>query len=167
MRTREKKSAETQGNYKKWGSESPTYTSPPLGCIELKISSIARPVKFHFYVEGPFSRTASHIYKDELPEINMQKGSRRKVESDSDSDPHYSDYLKQTQAKNKKKECQAKNVLESEESENYFSTSEDEIIYIETSHEGNDGENYEENLEENFEDDFEENFGDNLEENFE
>ena len=39
------------------------------------------------------------IYEDELPEINMEKGSRIKVESDSDSDPDYLDYLKQTQAK--------------------------------------------------------------------
>ena len=122
------------------------------------------------------------VNEDELPEINMQKGSRTKVESDSDSDPDYLDYLKQTQAKNKKKNAKMpKNIngFESEESENYFSTSEDEINDIEISHEGNDGENYEENLEENFEDDleddfeknfeqnFEENFEDNLEENFE
>ena len=128
-------------------------------------------------------RPRKQIYENELPEINMQKGSRTKVESDSDSDPDYLDYLKQTQAKNKKKKNTKKpkiiNEFESEESENYFSTSEDEINDIETSHEGNDGENYEENLEENFEDDlednfekhfeqnFEENFEDNLEENFE
>ena len=61
MRTREKKSAETQGNYKMWGSESPTYTSPPLRRFELEISSIARRVKFHFCLEVPFSRIASHI----------------------------------------------------------------------------------------------------------
>ena len=38
------------------------------------------------------------IYEDVLPEINTQKGSQTKVESDFDSDPDYSDYLKQTQA---------------------------------------------------------------------
>ena len=48
-------------------------------------------------------RPRKQIYEDELPEINMQKGSRTKVESDSNSDPDYLDYLKQTQAKNKKK----------------------------------------------------------------
>ena len=32
----------------------------------------------------------------------MQKGSRTKVESDSDSDPDYLDYLKQTQARKKR-----------------------------------------------------------------
>ena len=84
------------------------------------------------------------IYEDELPEINMQKGSPTKVESDSDFDPDYLDYLKKTQAKNKKKNAKKpKNIngFESEESENYFSTSEDEINYIKTSYEGNDGEN--------------------------
>ena len=119
-------------------------------------------------------RPRKQMYEDELPEINMQKGSRTKVESDSDSDPDYSDYLKQTQAKNRKKKNAKKpkniNGFESEESENYFSTSEDEINDIETSHEGNHGENYEENLEESFEEDFKqnfkENFEDNLEENF-
>ena len=100
----------------------------------------------------------------------MQKGSRTKVESDSDSDPDYLDYLKQTQAKDKKKNTKKQkniNGFESEESENYFSTSEDEINDIETSHERNDEENDEENLEENFEDDFEDNFGENFEEKFE
>ena len=33
----------------------------------------------------------------------MENGNRTKVESDSDADPDYSDHLKQTQAKNKKK----------------------------------------------------------------
>ena len=32
-------------------------------------------------------RPRKQIYENELPEINMQKGSRTKVESDSDSDP--------------------------------------------------------------------------------
>ena len=41
--------------------------------------------------------------KIEIPEINMQKGSQTKVESDSDSDPDYLDYLKQTQAKKKRR----------------------------------------------------------------
>ena len=56
-------SGETRGNYKKWGSEASTYTCtfPPLGRIELMISSIARPGKFRFCLEGPFSRIASHI----------------------------------------------------------------------------------------------------------
>ena len=69
-------------------------------------------------------RPRKQMYEDELPEINMQKGSRTKVESDSDSDPDYLDYLKQTQAKNKKKNAKKpKNIngFESEESENYFS----------------------------------------------
>ena len=48
-------------------------------------------------------RPRKQIYEDELPEINMQKGSRTKVESDSDSDFYYSDYLKQTPARNRKK----------------------------------------------------------------
>ena len=52
-------------------------------------------------------RPRKQIYGDELPERNMQQGSRKEVESDSDSDLDYSDYLKQTQAKNRKKEeCQ-------------------------------------------------------------
>ena len=95
----------------------------------------------------------------------MQKESRTKVESDSDSDPDYLNYMKQTQAKIKKKNAKKPksiNGFESEESENYFSTSEDEINDIETSHEENDGENYEENLEENFEDDLENNFKKNF-----
>ena len=78
--------------------------------------------------------------------------------------------MKQSQAKNRKKNAKKpKNInrFESEESENYFSTSEDEINHIETSHQGNLGENYEENLEENFEKDFEENFEKNFEQNFE
>ena len=41
----------------------------------------------------------------------MQKGSRTKVESDSDSDLDYSDYLKQTQAKNKKKNAKKPKIL--------------------------------------------------------
>ena len=36
----------------------------------------------------------------------MQKERRTKVESDSESDPNYLDYLQQTQAKNQKEECQ-------------------------------------------------------------
>ena len=48
-------------------------------------------------------RPRKQIYENELPKINMQKGSRTKVESDSDSDPDYLDYLKQTQ-KQKEKE---------------------------------------------------------------
>ena len=105
-------------------------------------------------------RPRKQIYENELPEINMQKESRIKVESDSDSDPDYLDYLKQTQTKNKKKNAKKpKNIngFKSEESENYFSTSQDKIDDIETSHEESDGENYEENLEENFEDDLEDN----------
>ena len=47
-------------------------------------------------------RPRKQIYEDELPERNMQKGSRTKVESDSDSDFDISDYLKQTQARNRK-----------------------------------------------------------------
>ena len=47
-------------------------------------------------------RPRKQIYEDELPEINMQKGSRTKVESDSDSDLDYSDYLKQTQQETEK-----------------------------------------------------------------
>ena len=123
-------------------------------------------------------RPRKQIYKDELPEINMQKGSRTKVESDSDSDVDYSDHLKQTQAKNRKKKNAKKptniNGFESEESENYLSTPEDEINDIETSHERNDEnyeakleENFEDNLEENFEEKFEENQKENLEEKFE
>ena len=91
--------------------------------------------------------------------IYTQKGNQTKIESDSDSDPDYLDYLKQTQAKyRKEKNIKKKKIItefESEECENYFSTSEDEINDIETSHEGNDAENYEKNLEEDIEDDFE------------
>ena len=109
------------------------------------------------------------MYEDKLPEIYTQKGSRTKVESDSESDPDYLDYLKKTQAKNKRKNNAKKpkniNEFESEESENYFLTSEDEINNIETTHEGNDGENYEENLEENFEDHLEDNFEKYFEQN--
>ena len=69
-------------------------------------------------------RPRKQIYENELPEINMQKGSRTKVESDSDSDPdsdpEYLDYLKEIQAK-----------------KNYFSTSEDEVIDIEPEDEEN------------------------------
>ena len=50
-----------------------------------------------------WGRPRKQIYEDELPEIYTQKGNRTKVESDSDSDPDYSYYLKQTQAKNRKK----------------------------------------------------------------
>ena len=49
-------------------------------------------------------RPRKQIYEDELPEINMQKGSRTKVESDSDSDPDYLNYLKQLKQKQKEKE---------------------------------------------------------------
>ena len=64
--------------------------------------------------------------------------------------------MEHTQARNRRKK-NAKNPetitgLESEESKNYFSSSEDKINDTETSHEGIDGENYEENLEHNFED---------------
>ena len=52
------------------------------------------------------SRPRKQIYEDKLPEIYAQKSSRTKVESDSDSDPDYSDYLKKSKAKNRKKECQ-------------------------------------------------------------
>ena len=38
-------------------------------------------------------RPRKQIYENELPEKNMQKGSRTKVKSDSDSDPEYLDYL--------------------------------------------------------------------------
>ena len=65
-------------------------------------------------------RPRKQIYQNELPEINMQKGSGTKVESDSDSGPDYLDYLRQTQAKNKKKKNATKpkniNEFESEES---------------------------------------------------
>ena len=115
-------------------------------------------------------RPRKQIYENELPEINLQKGNRTKVESDSDSDLDYSDFSKQTQVKNKKKKNAKKpkniNGFESERSENYFSTLGDEINDIETSHEGNDVENYEECLEENFEDDLEDNFKKNFEQNF-
>ena len=51
-------------------------------------------------------RPRKQIYENELPEINMQEGSRTKVKSDSDSDPEsdpeYLDYLKEIQAKNKR-----------------------------------------------------------------
>ena len=90
-------------------------------------------------------RPRKQTFENELPDMSMQKRSRTKVESDSDSDPDYLDYLKQTQAKNKKKKNAKKprniNEFESEESENYFSTSKDEINDIETSYEGNDEEN--------------------------
>ena len=69
-------------------------------------------------------RPRKQIFENELPEINMQKASRTKVESDSDSDPDYLDHLKQTQAKNKKMKNAKKpkniNGFKSEESENYF-----------------------------------------------
>ena len=58
-------------------------------------------------------RPGKQIYENELPEMNMQKGSRTKVESDSDSDADHLDYLKQTQAKNKKKNAKKpKNINE-------------------------------------------------------
>ena len=69
----------------------------------------------------------------------MQKGSRTKVESDSDSDTDYLDYLKQTQARSRRKKNakKAKNIndLENEEIDNYFSTSEDEVIDIKNEYE--------------------------------
>ena len=123
-------------------------------------------------VKKPRGRPRKNLVKNFLKYSlsNKKKESRTKVESDSDSDPDYLDYLKQTQAKNIKKKNAKKpkniNEFESEESEHYFSTSEEEINDIETSHEGNDGENYEENLEENFEDDLEDNFEKNFEQNF-
>ena len=116
-------------------------------------------------------RPRKEIYKDKLPKINSQKGSRTKVESGSDSDPDYSDYLKQTQARSRRKKNakKAKNIndLENEEIDNYFSTSEDEINDIETTHEGNYGENNEENLEENFEGILEEHYEEKFKENHE
>ena len=79
--------------------------------------------------------------------------------------------MKQTQARKRRKKNAKKprniNELESEESDNYFSISEDEINDIETTREGNYGENCEENLEENFEDNFEGNVENYLEEIFE
>ena len=73
----------------------------------------------------------------------MQKGSRTKVGSDSDSDPasdpesdpEYLDYLKEIQAKNKRNKNGKKPkqfiIPQEEKSENYFSTSEDEVIDME------------------------------------
>ena len=64
--------------------------------------------KFSFQplVKKPRGRPRKQIYENELPEINMQKGSRTKVksdfDSDPDSDPEYLDYLKEIQAKNKR-----------------------------------------------------------------
>ena len=84
-------------------------------------------------------RPRKQIYKNELPEINMEKGSRTKVKSDSDtvsdSDPKYLDYLKEIQAKNKRNKNDKKPkqfiIPQEEKSENSFSTSEDEVIDIE------------------------------------
>ena len=45
-------------------------------------------------------RPRKQLYENELLEICTQKGSRTKVESGSDSDPDYSDYLNQIQARN-------------------------------------------------------------------
>ena len=51
----------------------------------------------------------------------MQKGSRTKVESDSDSGPDHLDHLKQTQAKDKKKNAKKqKNINEFEREESLF-----------------------------------------------
>ena len=134
------------------------------GKIYLKIWKIFPQTK------GKSGRPRKQIHEDKWSEICAQKSSQTKVESDSDFDPDYSDYLKQNQAKNRKKKNAKKpkniNELESEESENYFSTSENEMNDTETLHEGNDGENYEENLEENFENNFEESFQENFEQNF-
>ena len=41
----------------------------------------------------------------------MQKGSRTKLESDSDSDPDYLDYLKQTQAKKRRRMPRSHKIL--------------------------------------------------------
>ena len=119
-------------------------------------------------------RPRKQIYEDILPEIYAQKSSRTKVESDSNWSWLFRLFETNSSKKEKKKNTKKpRNIteFESEESENYFSTSEDEINDIETSHEGNDGENYEENFEqyfeENIEDNLEENFGEKFEENHE
>ena len=69
-------------------------------------------------------RPRKQIYEDRLPEIYAQKSSRTKVDSDSVYDPDYSDYLEQTQAKNRKKKNIKKpkiiTELQSEERENYL-----------------------------------------------
>ena len=69
-------------------------------------------------------RPRKPIYEDVFPEINTQQRSRTKVESDSDSDSDYSDYLKQTQARNRKKKIAKKpkniNEFESEERRTIF-----------------------------------------------
>ena len=71
----------------------------------------------------------------------MQKGSRTKVETDSDSDPEYLDYSKEIQAKNKRNRNGKKPkqfiIPQEEESKNYFSTSEDDAIDIEPEDEEN------------------------------
>ena len=88
-------------------------------------------------------RPRKQLYENELPEINMQKGSRTIVTSDSDSDPdsdpEYLDYLKEIQAKNKGNKNGKKPkqfiIPQEEKSENYFSTSEDEVIDMEPKYE--------------------------------
>ena len=79
--------------------------------------------------------------------------------------------MKQTQARSRRKKNAKKpkniNELENEEGDNYFSTSEDEINDIETTHEGNYGENYKENLEENFQGNLEEIYEEKFDENHE
>ena len=116
-------------------------------------------------------RQRKQIYEDKLSEIHAQKSSRTKVESDSDSDPDNSYYLKQTPAKNRKKKNAKKpknsDELESEESDRYFATPEDEINDTETKHEENYGVNYKANFEQNFEENFEDNLDENFEEKFE
>ena len=71
-------------------------------------------------------RPRKQINKYESPEIYTKKRSRTKVESGSDSDPDYSDYLKQTHARSRRKKNskKRKNIteLESEKGKNYFST---------------------------------------------
>ena len=81
------------------------------------------------------------IIEDELPKIYTKKPSQVELGSDSASDPEYLDYLKETQAKNKRQKNGKKPkqffIPQEEGSENYFSTSEDEVIDIKPENEEN------------------------------
>ena len=69
------------------------------------------------------------------------KPSQLELGSDSDSDPEYLEYLKETQTKNKRWKNSKKPkqfiIPQEEENRNYFSTFEDEIIDIEPENEEN------------------------------
>ena len=56
-------------------------------------------------------RPRKEIYENELTKINIQKGSRTKVESDSETGPDHLDFLKQSQAKKRKRMPRIQKIL--------------------------------------------------------